>query len=251
MDKTILYLTDNSLDGELAEKCRKLLLKVSCGLPIVSVSQEPLDFGINICVGKIGRSGISMDTQILEGLKIITTKWVSVAEHDCVYSEEHFQFIPPDDKFFWYNDSVWLAQLVHDRCPEYNGMYSYIKHRRVMSQLVCDRNLFMQATIDRLALMQDRDWVDHYPLGRIGEPGTTNQKHADKLVSRMERKNIVHLRKQLKEFVNGYGARDFNTKIPNLDLRHSSNFTGQRRGKRRRWELDPWGRLDQVLQCQA
>jgi hypothetical protein len=40
MDKTILYLTDNSLEEKLANRCRELLLKASCGLPIVNVSQD-------------------------------------------------------------------------------------------------------------------------------------------------------------------------------------------------------------------
>jgi hypothetical protein len=202
---------------------------------------------LKICVGKIGKSGISMDKQILAGLDVIKTKWVSIAEHDCVYSDEHFRFIPSDDKYFWYNDNVWLAQLVHDRNPEYNGMFSYIKRRRVYSQLVCTVELLKKATEERLKLMTDPAWVDKYPSGRIGEPGSMNHKHADKLVDRLERHHVKGMKARLKEYVCGYGARDFKTKVPNLDIRHTTNFTGQRRGKLRRWELEPWGRLENVL----
>ena len=51
MDVTILYLTANLEQPYFAENIRQNILKHKGDIPIVSVSQEPLDFGKNICVG--------------------------------------------------------------------------------------------------------------------------------------------------------------------------------------------------------
>jgi hypothetical protein len=37
------------------------------------------------------------------------------------------------------------------------------------------------------------------------------------------------------------------TNIPNLDIRHGSNFTGPKRGKDRCYELLYWGKFDDVI----
>jgi hypothetical protein len=79
MDRTILYLTDNTLDEKIADLCKKQLLKEAGDIPIVSVSQKPMDFGKNICVGEIGRSWMSLYKQQLEGLKANKTKYVIIA----------------------------------------------------------------------------------------------------------------------------------------------------------------------------
>ena len=125
LSKTIVYLTDNSLEDWFEKRCQELLTKAARGLPIVSVSQKPLNFGKNYCVGEIGQSGLSIDLQMQEALKHVDTKWVTIAEHDCVYSSEHFDFEPTDEDRFWYNDNVWLLQLSNPNHPELDGTYSY------------------------------------------------------------------------------------------------------------------------------
>jgi hypothetical protein len=55
IDRTILYLTDNAgMEEAMLEKFRKLILRASGDIPIVSVSQKPVDFGHNICVECVG-----------------------------------------------------------------------------------------------------------------------------------------------------------------------------------------------------
>ena len=36
----------------------------------------------------------------------------------------------------------------------------------------------------------------------------------------------------------------FRTENPNIDIRHGGNFTGPRRGRKRRYELPYWGKLE-------
>ena len=42
-------------------------------------------------------------------------------------------------------------------------------------------------------------------------------------------------------------AETFHTKLPNLDIRDRMNFSGQRRGDNRCYELPYWGRFDDVI----
>jgi hypothetical protein len=251
MNKTILYLTDNSINPGLLSRCQELLKNASCGLPIISVSQEPIDLGENICVGKIGRSGMSIDTQILIGLDTVKTKWVSVAEHDCVYSEEHFRFIPPDDKPFWYNTNQWLAQYSHPLHKDIKGMYSYLRNRLAMSQLVCATELFKESAALRLSIISAGAWKNKYPMGRIGEPGVAQAEKAHSMLARIRgnypEHDMMALSERLNQYVTKYVAKMFRTKIPNLDIRHNDNFTGQRRGKNRTFDLPPWGKLETLL----
>jgi hypothetical protein len=244
MNTTILYLTDNALDPFLAERCRDLLLKASDGLPIVSVSQKPLDLGENICMEGIGRSAASMERQTYTGLSRIQTKWVAFAEHDCVYSTEHFQWIPPDDESFWYNDNVWLCQYRNPKYPEWDGMFSYLKRRRVQSQLICATDLLREASKARLEILSDPAWVARHPLRSIGEPGAADPRRTLRLANYRYLRDI---RAKLKSYITQYQARDFATRIPNIDIRHGDNLTGQRRGKRRCFALHPWGTIEDVL----
>ena len=51
--KTIIYITNNVLEEKIFKLCQKNILE-SIGISrLISVSQEPLIFGENICVGKL------------------------------------------------------------------------------------------------------------------------------------------------------------------------------------------------------
>jgi len=244
LDRTILYITDSKLDPWLSWKCRELLLKVSDGVPIISVSQQPLDFGENICVGDIGQSGVSIDTQLVAGLERVKTKWLLVAEHDCVYSREHILWTPPDENVFWYNDNVWLLQLWNPLHPDWDGMFSHTKRRRVQSQLICDTDRFREILFARLKLMEDVVWKHKDPGRWIREPGCYNEMRCLRKFRELRRHP---LRLLLKRHLTRYAAKDFKTKTPNVDIRHGHNLTGQRRGKKRRFALEPWGSMNDML----
>lgn len=251
-DRTILYLTDNGLDDDgLGQKFRRLILKAAGDIPIVSVSQKPIpDFGKNVCVGEIGRHAMNMEYQFIVGLENIDTYWVVVAEHDCIYSAEHFNYTPDDPAFFWYNDNVWLAQLRHEdpeKAKAFNGMFSLYPGRRVQSQLIAHTPLLREASEMRYGIETDSEWRRHYAKfshGRLGEPGSAQHKRTTRLVAD---ESLRHLRVRLKQYLTGYNGRDFVTKIPNIDVRHGKNLTGHRRGKHRRFELEPWGKLEDIM----
>ena len=105
------------------------LLENCGGLPIISVSQKPIDLGTNICVGDVGASGFNMFRQVQVGLAAVKTKLVISAEADCLYPPDYFKFTPkrsdvcyrdsnlyvmPDlrDYFFYKEEGATHAQIV-------------------------------------------------------------------------------------------------------------------------------------------
>lgn len=109
-DLTLLYYTANVLLDSCAQKVRKHLLETTKGkLPIVSVSQKPLRFGKNFCVGNIGQSYYNCYLQIYIGTQEIKTKYVACIEDDTLYSMEHFSHRPLKDTFS-YNRNLWFAE---------------------------------------------------------------------------------------------------------------------------------------------
>ena len=102
----------------------------------------------------------------------------------------------------------------------------------------------MRATHDLYKILADPTWFELYPEGRIGEPGTASIR---KTLAIASHRNVRHIKSAVKDYIVGYKARDFRTIVPNVDIRHGENFTGQRRGKKRRFSLEPWGTISDIL----
>lgn len=108
-DLTILYYTANIIPDITGQRIRDHLLKVTKNqFPIISVSQKPLVFGQNICVGEIGKSKYNCYKQIFIGVREVKTKYVACAEDDTLYSKDHFMY-RPDEVVFSYDRNYWLA----------------------------------------------------------------------------------------------------------------------------------------------
>lgn len=243
---TIIYLTDNSLDESIAEKCREVLVREAGDYPIISVSQKPIELGTNICVGEIGRSWLSLYKQQLEGLHAATTDFVAIAEHDCMYTNEHFSWVPPRGDTFYYNVNCWLVQWGGNH-PELNGMYSmWRKNRHALSQLIGSRTLLMSSIEERLSLIDQGVGV----VRHAGEPGCIPDGFQKKAARWAASGAPAQLQRYLREYLEKYRSDVFRTVNPNLDIRHGTNFTGPKRGKRRRYELPYWGRFSDVMSCE-
>jgi len=123
-DLTLLYYTDNRMNEESRKKIQDYLMEVTEGqYPVVSVSQKPIDFGKNICVGEIGKSKYNMYKQVLIGAREINTKYVACIDDDTLYSKSHFLH-RPEPKVFWYETNYWLA------LPEWDYYWRVLDHRR-------------------------------------------------------------------------------------------------------------------------
>ena len=107
-DITIIYCSSNKENPEFEKRIRDNILKY-CDLPIVSVTQKPIDFGTNICVGEdVGVSGFNFFRQSLIACKAATTKFVLSCEADTVYPPDYFKFIPKRDDKCYRNKNLYV-----------------------------------------------------------------------------------------------------------------------------------------------
>lgn len=116
--KSILYYTDNNIDEKVLNACQKQLSTI--GLPIVSVSLKPIDFGTNIVV-EGERSPLTMFKQILAGLESSSADIIYFCEHDCLYHQSHFELEKIERDTFYYNENVWFLRLKDGHCLHYNA----------------------------------------------------------------------------------------------------------------------------------
>ena len=271
-DITIIMYTDNSLDERITKPCRDHLVVASRCKPIISVSQKPLKFGTNICLGGIGRSHLSMYSQILAGIEAAKTKYVALVEHDCLYSPEHFDWQPPKDDVFYYNLNIWFVKWS-------SGEYFY-QRRRVLSQLICGKEVALKAIQDKVWLLKhgymirkgmtgacelgcrsdkeafeqaafcEADWLKTHDIKDIKtepvqlqavtqEPGVCDE--------RSEYRGVLGQFKDLGKEVGIWKAETFRTELPNLDIRHGTNFSRGRRPKNVVKELPYWGNFKEVI----
>lgn len=101
---TVLYYTANREQPEFEEKIIANLLKQCGDLPIISVSQKPLNLGKNICVGDVGFAAYNAKRQILIGAQCATTPYIIFAESDFLYPREYFTFVPPKKGLYRYDN---------------------------------------------------------------------------------------------------------------------------------------------------
>jgi len=130
--KYIVYYTDNKLEENLDVAVRANLEYACGGIPIISVSQVPMKFGRNICVGRLPRSYASLHDQLLTGIDAAEEgSIIYMVEHDVFYHPDHFKFEPPDDKIY-FNLSRFYFKL---------GLNSFLKStgKRAYSQGVARR----------------------------------------------------------------------------------------------------------------
>ena len=104
---TVLYYTSNRENEKFEEKVRRNILKLKGDLPLISVSQKPLNFGRNICVGVQDNCYGNEFRQIQIGLKEVHTEYVLCAESDVLYPPEYFQFEPTGADYYRYSN-VWV-----------------------------------------------------------------------------------------------------------------------------------------------
>jgi hypothetical protein len=127
-DITLLYCTANALPEDPSEKIRQNLLKITQGkYPIVSVSHKKINFGKNICVGKIEQSCYNFFKQMLLGAQEVKTKYIANVDDDTLYVPEHFTHRPSREDVFTYNTNTWFGgNKDYWRRQDMSGMFCHI-----------------------------------------------------------------------------------------------------------------------------
>lgn len=108
MNATIIYYSSNRETPEFEARIQKTLLENCGGLPIISVTQKPIDLGTNIVVGDVGASGFNMFRQVLIACEAATTKFVISAEADCLYPPDYFTFRPEREDICYRDKNLYV-----------------------------------------------------------------------------------------------------------------------------------------------
>ena len=186
------------------------LPKWSAGeIPIISVSQKPVELGTNICVGDIGRSMESYWMQMLAGAEAVTTKYTAVAEQDNFYPKSYFDFRPSDDDTFYYN----FNYMVLHYSGELHGLFGVNNEiRTASSQMICNTQILVDA-LTWVVGMLDKGHSVNYCEGLIVEPGAWENLFVGEYT----------IPKEFTKF------DFFWDRWPSVDMRHNKNFTKQKR----------------------
>lgn len=132
---SIIYLSSGSELPEFERKTRETLLKNCGGLPIIAVTQLPVDLGencTNIVVGKVGSSGFNFCRQMQIGLQNATTKWVISAESDCIYPPDYFQFQPPEEGKVYRNTHQYVLKYKQGFFKKKSSTFAQVADRKFM-----------------------------------------------------------------------------------------------------------------------
>lgn len=199
--KGIIYYTDNRLGAPIIPICQQFIQ--NAGLPIVSCSLRPIDFGKNVVLEGRERSYPTMVEQILAALKASETKYVFFCEHDVLYHPCHFDFTPERDDIYYYNVNNWRWEYPKDRLISYSGLTS-------LSMMCCNRELAIQhyeyrhKLIEEWGLDKIRSREPRWARKFGYEPGTKVRRHGG--VTDEE-----HIKRR--------------SVLPNIDIRHGRTFS--------------------------
>jgi len=193
MTKGIIYYTSHLCDEQILEACRRNLLKACGDIPIISVSLQPLSFGSNLYLNR-APGVLTMFKQILTGLEHCQADIVFFAEHDILYHPSHFDFVPPKRDEFYYNENTWKVDS--------NSGQALFYHTKQTSGLCAYRELLIEHYRRRVAKVEKDGFSRHMGF----EPGC----HAPP------------------RGVDSYKAQRWMSEYPNIDIRHSSNWTANR-----------------------
>ena len=154
-DLTILYITASQMPARWVAFQLTHLRRAAGDYPIISVSRQPMDLGINLIDdGVKGYWNIYM--QMLRAVKIATTPYVAMAEDDVLYTREHFASFRPPTTSVAYDRSRWSLFA-------WDPIYC-LRQRISNCSLIAPRELLIEAMAERAA---------KYPNGNdyVGEVG--------------------------------------------------------------------------------
>lgn len=191
MVREIIFYYDGALRHKALKEWSKKTIKAS-GLPILSIAlKKKIDMGRSIAV-HASRSHTTLYTQILLGLLVSEAKYVFFCEADVLYHPSHFEFTPPTDDKYYYNNNVYKYRLSDRKVVGYDCCW--------LSQICADRELLIKHYVKRFKIIADGGRAYGW------EPGTGQSRK-----------------------IEGTGFERWESKYPNIDVRHGQNWTGVHR----------------------
>ncbi len=227
--KGIIYYTDCQLNEKIAVPVRNQILKISQEkhIPIVSASLKRLDFGVkNIRFPSMKKGYLAMFKQIMSALQHSKSDIIFFCEHDVLYHPSHFDFTPPDKNTFYYNQNVWFLRLSDGLALHYDV--------NQLSGLCGWRDALYTHFKERYEMVEKEGFSRTMGF----EPMTHR---------RIKWQRVFKL-------------ATWQSKYPNIDIRHAGNVTGQRWKKNQfrnqklliNWiknknEIPGWGKTKELI----
>jgi hypothetical protein len=199
----IIYYTNNArLDPPIIPMAQRFISE--SGLPIVSVSLKPINFGKNIVLeGK--KSGVyTWCLQIITALENSTADQIFFCEHDYLYHKSHFNFILERDDTYYYNTNVWRWRYHTEKVVTCDDIKS-------LSGLCCNRKLaleffnFYRSILDKNQVDKESKKQPRFVREMGFEPGNVNEKFG------FPKRSVA----------------SWKSDFPNIDIRHRFCFTNR------------------------
>ncbi len=220
IDLTVLFLTVNKVPQKWAAYHKEVLVKAAEDYPIITISREPMDWGLNL-IQDAPISSSNVYRQMLRGAKLATTPYIAVAEDDALYSWEHFHSFRPKMDEFAYNSCRWGMMTW--------GEPSYFWTDRISNlTFLGPTELTIKALEERFA---------KYPDGTPGE-----------ITGELGRKQIEQVSK-----LPSYKSVWFGTAIPVVYFNHDYSMDPlesshrKRRSMLRALDIPYWGRAEDLV----
>ncbi len=220
-DISIIYYSANTISDKFYQHTKDALLKAAGEIPIISVSQKPMDLGKNICIGDIGQSNINIYKQVLIGAKEATTEYVAMAEDDTLYHESHFKF-RPSERTFGYNMNKWSI-FTWSEPPIFSN-----RGRMTLNALIAPRKLLIEALEERFTKYSKDEMI---PLKFWGELGRYEE----------------HLGVKVQP------TEQFQSEIPIIMFSHPEALNYKQQGERKKlgmerlFKLPYWGEASEIV----
>lgn len=106
---TVIYYSANTEAPEFEQSIMDRIMALKGDLQLVSVTQIPVDFGHNICVGRRKNCYTSEYMQVRLALEAVETEWVLTTEADFIHPPEYFRYVPEGDSNVYRYNNVWIA----------------------------------------------------------------------------------------------------------------------------------------------
>lgn len=181
IDATILYYTSNKEYEIFEDSIQQTLFNSIGSMPIISVSQKPINFGKNICIGDIGSSELNILKQLLIGAIHAKTRFVIPFESDMLCPPDFFDFVPTRDDTFYYIKDVYIiwhnTDTFYRKKPhEFIGVVSRQCLIKTLRRLICMKGIQKSSTTLR------KSWrrvgvQTNYPLVTIKTDKQLHKKH--------------------------------------------------------------------------
>jgi hypothetical protein len=162
VDLTIIYITANKMPAAWMDyQTSMLLLVASKGVPIISISREPMRLGTNF-VEHEPHGYWNIYRQLCYGARQATTQYIAMCEDDTLYPLQHFTEYAPQENAFSYNRARW-SLFAWEKRPVY-----CLRERVSNCTLIAPRDLVIAAIQERLDKYPDGDTMPQTFVGEIG-----------------------------------------------------------------------------------